>query len=504
MAQYDTPASLKRAGLGGYTAAAMAGLPYGSVLTRLAEQDPEAVCLWHEGRRISRAQLESLSNRAAAEFAELGVKAGDLVSIGLPNGVPCVVACFGAWKLGAVPNPLSSRLPPAERDAILERAAPALLVGGDRGAPSGVPSLSRDWLPDPELSDSPPPARTPPHERALASGGSTGRPKLILPANPAVYDAGRPSRIFHARRAALVPGPLHHAVPFSACFQAILGGACAVVMRRFDASTCLELIERHRVDRVCLVPTMMLRIWRLPEAERLRRDLSSLEFVLSGGAPLPVWLMRTWIEWLGSDVMHEAFGPSERIGGTFISGREWLEHEGSVGKPSVGSRIRILDPETGDACPPGQLGEIYLMPAGGAGSTYRYVGAEARRTPDGWESVGDMGWLDADGYLYLGDRRSDMILSGGRNVYPAEVESALDEHPAVRSSCAIGLPDQDLGSRVHALVQLAEDVSDAELHAHLEKRLVTWKLPRSIERVDEPLRDDAGKVRRTALATERR
>jgi bile acid-coenzyme A ligase len=342
-----------------------------------------------------------------------------------------------------------------------------------------------------------------PHERALASGGSSGRPKLIVPASPAAYDPERPSPIFHARRAALVPGPLYHAVPFSATCQAILGGAAAVLMRRFDAARCLELIEERRVDRVCFVPTMLLRIWRLPEAERRRRDLSSLEFVMSGGAPLPAWLMRAWIDWLGPDVMHEAFGPSERIGGTFITGREWLAHPGSVGRPSLGSRLRILQPETLAECPAGTLGEIFMLPDGGPGSTYHYVGAEPRRTPDGFESVGDMGWLDEDGYLYLGDRRSDMILCGGRNVYPAEVEAALEEHPAVRSACVIGLPDEDLGQRIHALVELAHEVSDPALREHLAERLVTWKLPRSFERVAGPLRDEAGKVRRPALRAER-
>jgi bile acid-coenzyme A ligase len=481
----------------------MTALPYGSVLTRLAMSDPEAVCLVQGAVEVTRGELESAANRVARGFAGLGVGPGDLVTIGLPNGVPFVVACFAAWKLGAVPNPVSSRLPPAERAAIIECADPALVVGVPDGAGAGRPSLPWDWSPDRSLPDTPPAQRTPPHERALASGGSTGRPKLIVPANPAVYDPQQPSRIFHAKRAALVPGPLYHAVPFSACFQAILGGARAVIMRRFDASLCLEQIERHRVDRVCFVPTMMLRIWRLPEAERLGRDLSSLEFVMSGGAPLPAWLMRAWIEWLGPDVMHEAFGPSERIGGTFITGREWLEHPGSVGRPSPGSRLRILDPKTGADCSPGALGEIHLLPDGGPGSTYHYVGAESRRTHDGWESVGDMGWLDEDGYLYLGDRRGDMILCGGRNLYPAEVEAALDEHPAVRSSCVIGLPDEDLGSRVHALVELAEEVSDGELRAHLEQRLVAWKIPKSFERVDEPLRDDAGKVRRSALRAER-
>ena len=144
-----------------------------------------------------------------------------------------------------------------------------------------------------------------------------------------------------------------------------------------------------------------------------------------------------------------------------------------------------------------------MLPATGPGSTYRYVGSEARRTPDGWESVGDMGWLDADGYLYLGDRRTDMILTGGRNVYPAEVEAALTEHPDVRSCCVIGLPDEDLGNRVHALVELSAPISDDALRDHLRALLVAWKLPRTFERVDGALRDDAGKARRAALRSAR-
>jgi bile acid-coenzyme A ligase len=478
-------------------------ISYGRRIEELARQDPGAPAVLCEGAQISRGELERRANRLARAYAARGVGPGRIVTLALPNGIELVVACIATWKLGAVPSPISPALPRPERDAILERAGPALVVGVPPGEAGGRAALPAGFEPDAALSDAPLPDATSPHERALASGGSTGRPKLIVPAQPASYDPAAPSRIFHARRAVLVPGPLSHAVPFSATFQGLFCGARVVLMARFDARRCLELIERHRVDRVHFVPTMMLRIWRLPEAERLSRDVSSLEFVMTGGAPCPAWLMRAWIDWLGPDVMHEAFGPSERIGGTFITGREWLEHPGSVGRPSPGSRLRILDPETGEECPPGTLGEIYGLPAGGPGSTYHYVGAEARRTPDGWESVGDMGWLDESGYLYLGDRRSDMILVGGRNVYPAEIEAALEEHPAVRSSCAIGLPDEDLGQRIHALVELAWEVSDAELLAHLRERLAAYKLPRSFERSERPLRDEAGKVRRSALRAAR-
>ena len=212
--------------------------------------------------------------------------------------------------------------------------------------------------------------------------------------------------------------------------------------------------------------------------------------------------MRAWIEWLGPEVMHETFGPSERIGGTFITGTEWLDHPGSVGRPTTPGSIRILDAERNEL-PPGEMGEIFMMPAGGTGSTYDYVGTADRTRHEGWESVGDMGYLDEDGYLYLGDRRSDMILTGGQNVYPAEVEAALQAHPSVRTCAVIGLPDEDLGQRVHAIIECEDELDEAALARHLEERLVRYKRPRSFERVDCPLRDEAGKVRRNALRAER-
>lgn len=477
----------------------MAPISYALAIRRLADEAPDRTAAVCDDDSITFRDLDRRSSRLARAYAALGAGEGDLVTIALPNGIEFLLACLAAWKLGAVPNPVSPRLPKPERDAILERARPSLIAGAEPGSSSAFPGLPAGYEPGPALSDAPLPDRVSPHERAIASGGSTGRPKLILAMSRPLYDPETASPLFEARRAALVPGPLYHAAPLSAAWQALLGGARVVVMRRFDASLCLELIERHRVDRVSFVPTMMLRIFRLPEEERLRRDLSSLEFVMTGGAPCPPWLFRAWIDWLGPEVMHEAYGPSERIGGTFITGKEWLAHPGSVGRPTRATKIRIVDPETQRELPAGEMGEIYMMPAGGQGSTYRYIGAQARAAADGWESVGDMGYLDADGYLYLGDRRADMILSGGRNVYPAEVEAAIEEHPAVRSSAVIGLPHDDLGQAVHAIVETVLPVGDDELRAHLGERIVHYKIPRSFECVDRPLRDEAGKVRRSAL-----
>ncbi|MET0158594.1 MAG: AMP-binding protein, partial [Acidimicrobiales bacterium] len=388
--------------------------------------------------------------------------------------------------------------PLPERDAIIDRADPALVVGVAADEAAGRTAVPVGFVPEQALDDGPLPDRTSPVERALASGGSTGRPKLICSVEPAVFDPASPLAMLTARRAILVTGPTYHGIPYATAWRTVLAGATAVVLARFDPAECLRLIERHQVDKMSLVPTMMLRIARLPDEERLARDVSSLEFVLTSGSPCPPWLMRHWIDWLGPDVMHETFGSTERIGGTHITGREWLEHPGSVGRPVGGSRLRILDPETLEDVPMGALGEVFMMPPTGPGTSYRYIGAESRRTADGWESVGDMGRVDEDGYLYLGDRRSDMILCGGRNVFPAEVEAAVESHPLVRSSTVIGLPDDDLGNTVHAIVE-ADGLTAPELEAHVREHLVHYKVPRTFEFVDHALRDDSGKVRRSAL-----
>ena len=467
-------------------------------LALAAERDPHGTALLcGEARRTWR-ELDLRSNRLARSFAERGVAHGGFVSIALPNGPGFVEAVFAAWKLGAIPQPISWRLPKRERAAILEQARPALVVGFEEGAEAGFPRLAADFEPAASLSDAPLPDAVSPARQALASGGSTGRPKLIVDALPAECDPELPFYGNEPGATVLVPGPLYHAAGFVNTTVTLLGGGSVVLMERFDAAGALALIERHRVEWVSFVPTMMQRIWRLPEAARRRFDLSSLRRVVSSGAPCPAWLMRSFIDWLGPERVCEAYGGTERIGGTLISGVEWLAHPGSVGRPTGGRRIRVLDPQ-GRALPPGEVGEVFMMPPGGPGSTYRYVGAEARATEDGWESLGDLGYLDEDGYLYLVDRRTDMIVSAGVNVYPAEVEAALAAHPAVLSSAVIGLPDDDLGQRVHAIVQAEPRLDGEALRAHLSEHLEAHKIPRSFEFVDEPLRDEAGKLRRRAL-----
>jgi bile acid-coenzyme A ligase len=463
-----------------------------------AEEEPGAACILFGDAVRTRAELEVRSNRLAHVYAARGVAEGSLVTLALPNGIEFFEACLATWKLGATPNPVSARLPEIERRALVELADPALVAGVAPGSYGARPCLPEGFEPTAAPEAEPLPDVVPRRARAMTSGGSTGRPKLILEEIPALCDPEVAENGMQPGGTTLVAGPLYHAGPFITAWQQLLCGGRVVVMPRFDAEQALALIERHRIDWALFVPTMMQRIWRLPEATRLRHDVSSLRRVMCTGAPSPAWLKRAWIEWLGPQKIWEAYGGSERIAGTLISGSEWLAHPGSVGRATGGRRIRVLRPDGSD-CEPGEVGEVYMMPAAGPGTTYRYVGAQAARTADGWETLGDLGWLDDAGYLYLVDRKTDMILVGGANVYPAEIEAALDAHPAVRSSAVIGLPDEDLGQRLHAIVDTLTPTSVEALREHLARHLARPKIPGSFEFVSEPLRDDAGKLRRSAL-----
>lgn len=471
-------------------------MSYPAALALHARTRPDEVAMVCDDEALRWSELERRSTQLAHAFQATGVTEGSFVTIALPNGIPFVLSCVAAWKLGASPQPISSQLPAPEREAIIAHARPSLVVGVSEDQAAGFASVPVDFDAGGQI-DAPLPDRVSPHRHALASGGSTGRPKLIVDVLPAECDPTEPFYGNQPGTTVLVPGPLFHAAGFVNTTTTLLLGGKLVLMSRFDPEQALALIERHRVQWISFVPTHLQRIWRLPEQTRSRYDLSSLTRVVSSGGPCPDWLMRALIDWLGPEIVCNAYGGTERIGGTMITGSEWLAHPGSVGRPTMGRKIRVLGPN-GEELPPGEVGEVFMMPPGGQGSTYRYVGAEARSTGDGWETMGDLGYLDEDGFLYLSDRRSDMIVTGGENVYPAEVEAALLSHEAVESCAVIGLPDDDFGSRVHAIVE-ARGVDEETLKVHVGEQLARYKVPRSYEFVDQPLRDEAGKVRRSAL-----
>jgi bile acid-coenzyme A ligase len=480
----------------------MAVMSMGRAVGWLAEQDPDRLSITDEWRSVTRLELDRRTNRLARAYEAFGVKPDAMVTIALPNGIEFYEAAIAAWKLGATPQPVSARLPFAERQAIIELADPALVVGVEPGRHGERPTVPAGFEPDASLDDGPLEERVATYWKAPTSGGSTGRPKLIVANDRSLVDPEVGMFSMEPNGVQLVPGPLYHNGPFIFSTRGLMMGQHLVVLSRFDAATALQQIERHRVTWVLMVPTMMQRIWRLPEEERRRYDLSSLGAVLHLGAPCPPWLKQAWIEWLGPDRVVELYAGTEAQAVTWITGKEWLEHKGSVGRV-VSGEMKVLDP-TGAEVPAGQVGEVWMRASSGPGSTYHYIGAEARALGE-WESLGDMGWMDDEGYIYLTDRSTDMILSGGANIYPAEVEAAIDAHPLVRSSAVIGLPDEDLGEFVHAIVDVVDNQGlDADgLRQHLATLLVRYKIPRTFEFVHEPLRDDAGKIRRSALRAER-
>ena len=480
--------------------------PIGATLSRLAAEDPDRPAVTCDGRTLTRGQLEAVTNRLARAYAELGVAQGDYVTIALPNSIEWVQAVAATWKLGAVPQPLSARLPDAEYADLLDLRPRALLVG--RADPRGVvTSVPGDFSPSADLSDAALPEAVSPTLKSMASGGSTGRPKLI--------EAGGDSRFQGDLVAAmmgnlptdtqLVSVPLSHNTGFTSATIALATGQHLVLMPRFDPESFLRLITEHRVNYLATVPTIMQRLLPVYRAEPDSFDLSSVRRWWHLAAPCPPTVKEAWIEILGPEVVWELYGGTELQALTFISGAEWLAHRGSVGRV-VSGEMKVLD-DDGVDCPPGVVGEIYMRPRPGSQPTYRYIGSTAKSRPDAlgaWDSLGDLGWFDDEGYLYLADRRVDMFTVGGRNVYPAEIENALSEHPAVLSCLVVGVPHTDLGQVPHALVHASaeHDLDDKAVAAFVAERLSDYKVPRSVEFVDTPLRDDAGKARRTAVRDE--
>ena len=475
------------------------------IINDLANEKPDAVAITVEAQNITRLELELSTNRLARAYLQLGVKAGDFVTVMLPNSIEFYQACIAIWKLGATPQPVSSRLPLMELRGIIELANPSLLIGSDDQDIADCHGLPIGFVPDADLSDERLPDITSRYYKAMTSGGSTGRPKLIISEFKGELDTDIDSvlRITQGETH-LVPGPLYHNAPFGFSMDGLLRGNHLVVMKKFDAEECLNLLGKYQINWVFMVPTMMQRIWKLGAKKHAAVNLDGLRIVLHTAGPCPAWLKQEWIDWLGPEQIHELYGGTEATGVTWITGTEWLTHKGSVGKVEpkyVVAKIKIVD-ENGHAVPTGTLGEVYFLPEAGQGSTYHYLGAEADSLDGGWESIGDLGYLDDEGYLYLGDRKKDLIICGGANIYPAEVEAAIDSHPAVMSCAVVGKTHEDLGQVVHAVVECDAGLTEAALQTYLEEFLVRYKIPRTIDFVDEPVRSDAGKVRRSNLVKE--
>jgi long-chain acyl-CoA synthetase len=483
-------------------------------LAAIAAADPDRPALVCGDRRLSFRRLDRAANAMAHAFAAAGVGAGDRVAVMLGNGPEAFAAWFGAARRGALVVPVSTRLTAPEAAYIVSDSGALVLVHD--GSPAATATVSSTpalglLVDDAVLTDG---TQAPPDEEYLGTpvttmsytSGTTGRPKGITrpPPLPTRSAAPNPYAQFWGLRAGdvhLMCGPGYHMAPAAYAQMSLNEGGTVVIMAKWDATEALRLIETERVTTASMVPAHFIRIL---EADWPAYDRTSVRKVLHAAAPCPVPVKRRIIEVFPAGSVWEYYGASEGMA-CVISPEEWLEKPGSVGRPFPGLSVRILD-EEGLERPPGEVGAIYISSFSGLRFGYHN---DAEKTDQAWRgdyfTVGDLGWLDEDGYLFLADRRTDLILSGGVNIYPAEVESALAEDPDVVDAAVFGLPDERMGQLVHAVVELRPGARrDAEaLLGRLATRLADYKRPRAVEFVDVLPRQENGKVMKARLRAER-
>jgi bile acid-coenzyme A ligase len=473
-------------------------------LGELARRHPAERAYVHIGQdgrehEYAWAWLDDRSSQLAGAFADRGLSYGDRLGIGLRNSPEFMLSVFAAWKLGAVPVPVRWDLPDWELTRLRQVIEPTLYL-----SPDDLPWI--DATADLEVPSLPP--VTSPRMQGICSSGSTGTPKVILSNQPASFNPAfstplaeawvpipRPQRI-------LVLAPMYHVNAF-ATFNSLLMGDSLFVMEKFDAARAVDVIERHRITTFTATPTMLQRMADLPDVES--RDLSSLVWITQGAAPMPPALVHRWAGLIGAERIFMAYGMTEGIGITAVRGDDWMPREGTVGKGIRGTEVRILDTQLREL-PPGEIGDVFLRSLSYGGSRYLGDAPELKSTEDGFVTGGDLGYLDDEGFLYLVDRRVDLIISGGANVFPAEVEAALIDHPDVGDVVVIGLKDPNWGRRVHAIIEPRDASSTPtadEIIAYAKSRLAAYKVPKTVEFVEAMPRSEATKVNRGRLVDDR-
>jgi long-chain acyl-CoA synthetase len=483
-------------------------------------------------RSLTHEALGDRIARAARVLADRGVGRGDVAALCLRNDFPIFDVAHATARLGAYAVPMNWHLKAAEAGHILrDSGAKVLVIHSDllpalaEAIPPGLavlqvatpPEIARgygvaealckvtdaaaDWN---ALVDAATPFGEPGCPLPISiiyTSGTTGVPKGVrrhVP-TPAQLEAAR--RIFATTYGfdgpvrAIATGPLYHSAPFSYATRCMHFGGTLVLQPRFDAEELLQLIERHRITHFHIVPIMFVRLLKLPDAVKRRYDLSSLRFVIHGAAPCPPEVKRAMIGWWGP-VIHEYYGSTETSLVTHCDSAEWLARPGTTGRPMDGIEVKILDAD-GRPLPPGQCGDIYVRSPRITDFTYHNQDqARGAIERDGFVTLGDVGYLDEDGYLFLNDRSRDMIISGGVNIYPAEIEAALHTLPGVHDCAVFGIPDSEYGERIAAVIEPRADakLTEAAVLDHLRPRLANYKLPALIEfRRDLP-REDSGKI----------
>ncbi len=453
-------------------------------------------------RSLNWQDLDDLSGRLAASLHHGGLSAGDLLAVCLPNGLEHFVADIAAWKVGAVPVALRWDLPEWELTRLLDVLAPRAILRGEPGDVAGEGGREAVWA----MRE---------WRRCTASASAVqdrrGRPRSSSIRRPACTPprSGRPRRWWRPtapcprRSSCSCPTRSYHSASITTAVLNLISGNHTIVLKRFDPELLQDVVVRHRVTGFMAPTPMLLRLARSPGIAPDRFD--SIEWVQHGASPLPEWLARFWIDLLGPERFFTSYGAAEAVGVVACRGDEWLTHPGTLGHGVLGTDIVILG-EQGQVLAPGDVGQIFLRRPGGPSGTYVGNGVAPLDVACGWlRHGGDLGWLDEDGFLYLSDRRVDLIVSGGANVYPAEVEAAVGEHLGIDDVVVIGLPDDEWGKRVHAIVQLAPhaELTEEDIRDFARSRLAPYKVPKTVEFVAHMPRSAATKISRASLIEER-
>jgi len=485
-------------------------------------------------RELRQAELLANVSRAATGLSSVGVAAADAVASMLRNDFPIFEASMAANLLGAHAVPINWHFQADEAGYILrDSRAKVLVVHADllpqirAGIPDGVetfvvptpPEIQAAYGISEQQSIPPPSARqwsdwvgrqqpreltgSPPPSSMIYTSGTTGNPKGVRrdPYTPessvrftemvALAFGLKPGGEFRT----VVTGPMYHSAPNAYGLWAARHGGFCVLQPRFDPEGLLQLIDRYRITHLHMVPTMFVRLLKLSDETRRRYDLSSLEFVVHAAAPCPPDIKRRMIEWWGP-VINEYYGATETGAVVFHTSEEALRKPGTVGRPLKGGIVRIYDGE-GRALGPNQIGEVYLRIDGFPDFTYNGLDAERREIErDGLVTVGDVGYVDEDGYLFLCDRSRDMVISGGVNVYPAEIEAALHAIPGIHDCAVFGIPDEEYGESLCACIQCEPGITlnPDDVRRFLSSKLAHYKVPKVIEFRSELPREDSGKI----------
>ncbi|WP_454634520.1 acyl-CoA synthetase [Bradyrhizobium cenepequi] len=483
-------------------------------------------------RRRTHQEVAERADRIASGLRKLGVREGDSVCMLMRNDIAFIEAAYAAMRLGAYGVPINWHFKPEEINYVLTDSGTRVLIAHAdmlhplRDAiPAGVTVLSvptpseilanykidsdhlgaadfavdfEPWLAKHPRYDGP---VVPQPQNMIYTSGTTGHPKGVrrfapTPAQAANAEAMR-AMIYGLRPGAraLLPGPLYHSAPNSFGLRSGRLGGALLMMPRFDAEDFLALVEEQRIDTVFLVPTMFIRLMKLPEKVRRKYDVSSLRHVIHAAAPCPADVKRAMIEWWGP-VIYEFYGSTESGAVTFANSEDALKKPGTVGKISPGAELRFIG-EDGKVLPTGEIGEIYSRISGNPDFTYHNKPEKrAEIDRDGFITSGDVGYIDEDGYVFICDRKRDMVISGGVNIYPAEIEAVLHAVPGVHDCAVFGIPDAEFGEALMAVVepQTGATLDVASVRAQLKASLADYKVPKHIEIATSLPREDSGKI----------